>query len=81
MLGSADSFALRHHGLNAMLADDYPERAYSVEYALKDVQYLLEFARQARAELKGAKLALEALERADAAGNGTKYFPVLVKTL
>jgi len=81
MLGSADSFALRHHGLNAMLGDDYPERAYSVEYALKDVQYLLEFARQARAELKGAKLALEALERADAAGNGTKYFPVLVKTL
>jgi len=81
MLGSADSFALRHHGLNAMLGDDYPERAYSVEYALKDVQYLLEFAKQARAELKGAKLAMEALERAAAAGNGTKYFPVLVKTL
>jgi 3-hydroxyisobutyrate dehydrogenase-like beta-hydroxyacid dehydrogenase len=81
MLGSADSFALRHHGIEAMLSDEYPERAFSVEYALKDIQYLLEFARQARAELSGAKLAMSALERADAAGNGKRYFPVLVKTI
>ena len=64
-----------------MLSDEYPERAFSVEYALKDIQYLLEFARQARAELSGAKLAMSALERADAAGNGKRYFPVLVKTI
>jgi hypothetical protein len=79
--GSADSFALRNHGMKAMLADNFPELAYSVDYALKDMGYLLEFAKQARAELAGAKNALAALERAAAGGNGKKYFPVLVKTV
>lgn len=79
--GSADSFALRNHGMKAMLPDKFPERAYSVEYALKDMAYLMEFAKQARAELSAAKNALAALERAAAAGNGKQYFPVLAKTL
>ena len=79
--GSADSFALRHHGMAAMLPDDFPERAFSVEYALKDMEYLLEFAQQARAELAGAKNAMAALERAAVGGNRKKYFPVLVKTI
>jgi hypothetical protein len=79
--GSADSFALRHHGMKAMLPDEYPEKAFSVEYALKDMAYLLEFAKQARAELKGAQHAMEVLERAAVAGNRKKYFPILAKTL
>ena len=79
--GSADSFALRNHGMKAMVADKFPERAYSVEYALKDMQYLLEFAKQAKADLSAAKNAMAALERAAAAGNGKKYFPVLAKTI
>jgi 3-hydroxyisobutyrate dehydrogenase-like beta-hydroxyacid dehydrogenase len=81
MMGSADSFALRHHGVNAMLPGEYPERAFSVEYALKDMQYLLEFAAQTGIDLQGAKNAVAALERAAAAGNGSKYFPVLAKSL
>ncbi len=79
--GSADSFALRNHGMKAMLPDNFPELAYSVDYALKDMGYLLEFAAQARAELTGAKNALAALERAAAGGHGKKYFPVLAKTV
>ncbi len=79
--GSADSFALRNHGMKAMVADQFPERAYSVEYALKDMQYLLEFAKQAKADLSAAKNAMAALERAAAAGNGKTYFPVLAKTI
>jgi 3-hydroxyisobutyrate dehydrogenase-like beta-hydroxyacid dehydrogenase len=79
--GSADSFALRNHGMKAILVDNFPELAYSVDYALKDMGYLLEFAAQARAELTGAKNALAALERAAAGGNGGKYFPVLAKTV
>jgi len=81
MKGSADSFALRHHGVGAMLPEEFPERAFSVDYAMKDLEYVLEFARQAKAELKGARLAMEALERAVEAGNRSKYFPVLVKTI
>jgi len=79
--GSADSFALRHHGMKAMLPDKYPERAFSVEYALKDLEYALEFAKQARAELSGARNAKALLERAASAGHGKKYFPVLAKTI
>ena len=79
--GSADSFALRNHGMKAMLPDKFPERAYSIEYALKDMEYLLEFARQAKAELTAAKNAMAALERAAVAGNRKKYFPVLAKTI
>jgi 3-hydroxyisobutyrate dehydrogenase-like beta-hydroxyacid dehydrogenase len=79
--GSADSFALRNHGMKALLADEFPERAYSVEYALKDLGYVLELAAQAGVELRGAQNARAALERAKSAGYGGKYFPVLVKTL
>ena len=80
--GSADSFALRNHGMKAMLPDEYPERAYSVEYALKDMEYLLEFARQAQRRAEAARRTrMAALERAAAAGNGKQYFPVLAKTV
>jgi 3-hydroxyisobutyrate dehydrogenase-like beta-hydroxyacid dehydrogenase len=79
--GSADSFALRNHGMKALLPSDFPERAYSVEYALKDLGYALDLARQAGMELHGAENARAALERAKRAGNGNRYFPVLVKTL
>src|SRR5262245_55140816 len=44
--GSADSFALRNHGMKAMLPGVFPERAFSVEYARKDLGYLLELAKQ-----------------------------------
>ena len=40
--GSADSFALRNHGMKAMLPEEFPERAFSVEYALKDLRYAIE---------------------------------------
>ena len=43
--GSADSFALRNHGLKAMIPGEFPERAFSTEYALKDLSYALDLAR------------------------------------
>ena len=79
--GSADSFALRNHGMKALIPADFPERAYSVEYALKDLGYALDLARQAGIELPGAENARTLLEHAKSAGHGGKYFPVLVKTL
>jgi 3-hydroxyisobutyrate dehydrogenase-like beta-hydroxyacid dehydrogenase len=79
--GSADSFALRHHGMKALLPDSFPERAFPIEYALKDMDYFLEFAAQVGLEPSGAKNAMAALERAAVAGNRKKYFPVLIKTI
>ena len=46
--GSADSFALRNHGLKAVLPGEFPERAFSVEYARKDLAYALQLATRNR---------------------------------
>lgn len=77
--GSADSFALRHHAMKAMLPNRYPERAFSVTYALKDIGYALELAKLAGIELGGAQHAQRLLERAAAAGHTEEYFPVIAK--
>ena len=79
--GSADSFALRHHGMKAMLPNQYPERAFSVEYALKDVSYAMELAKLARIDLTGLKNAKALLEKAAAAGHTAEYFPVVAKVV
>ena len=75
--GSADSFALRNHGMKAMLPDEFPERAFSVRYARKDLAYALELARDGGIQTPGADAVRDLLERADAAGDGERYFPVL----
>ena len=79
--GSADSFALRNHAMKAMLPNEFPERAFSVEYALKDLGYALELARTAGIELTGLKSAKTLLEKAAAAGHGGEYFPVIAKVV
>ena len=79
--GSADSFALRHHGMKAMLPNQFPEKAFSVEYALKDVSYALELAKIARIDLTGLKNAKALLEKAAAGGHTAEYFPVIAKLI
>ena len=53
--GSADSFALRNHGMKAVLPGDFPERAFSVHYARKDLSYALELAADAGVNAEGAR--------------------------
>lgn len=75
--GSADSFALRNHGLKAMLPGVYPERAFSTRYAQKDLDYALALAAQTGVDARGARLAGERFARAIAAGDGDRYWPVI----
>jgi hypothetical protein len=77
--GSADSFALRNHGMKAMLPGAYPERAFSVEYAAKDNGYALELGRETGVELRGAQLLAGLLEEARAAGLGAAYWPAIAR--
>ena len=77
--GSADSFALRNHGMKAMLPGVYPERAFSVEYAAKDNGYALELGRETGVRLRGAELLAGLLEEAKAAGFGDDYWPVIAR--
>jgi 3-hydroxyisobutyrate dehydrogenase len=77
--GSADSFALRNHGLKAIVPGNFPERAFSTEYALKDLSYALELARDAGIKIRGAELIGQVLQEAIDAGSGGAYFPVISK--
>lgn len=77
--GSADSFALRNHGLKAIVPGNFPERAFSTEYALKDLSYALELASDAGIKIRGAELVGKVLQEAIDAGSGGAYFPVIAK--
>lgn len=79
--GSGDSFALRNHGMKSMLPGVYPEQAFSTEYALKDLEYAFELARDAGLELAGAQVARAKLKTAIAAGFGRNYWPVIAKII
>jgi 3-hydroxyisobutyrate dehydrogenase-like beta-hydroxyacid dehydrogenase len=78
---SADSFALRNHGLKALVPGEFPERAFSARYMLKDVGYALELAESQGLELRGAKLVAELLDETIRAGAGDEYFPALIKVI
>jgi 3-hydroxyisobutyrate dehydrogenase len=77
--GSADSFALRNHGIKAIVPENFPERAFSTEYALKDLSYALELAADAGIKIRGAELIGQVLQEAIDAGSGAAYFPVIAK--
>jgi 3-hydroxyisobutyrate dehydrogenase-like beta-hydroxyacid dehydrogenase len=79
--GSADSFALRNHGMKAMLPGVFPERAFSTEYALKDLSYAIEMGEQHGVPGLGADVARELMERAVELGHGKEYWPVLLKAI
>jgi 3-hydroxyisobutyrate dehydrogenase-like beta-hydroxyacid dehydrogenase len=79
--GSADSFALRNHGMKAMLPGIFPERAFSAEYALKDLGYAIEMAEAQGVPALGADVARELMERAVELGHGKEYWPVLLKAI
>jgi 3-hydroxyisobutyrate dehydrogenase len=79
MQGSADSFALRNHGLKAMLPGIYPLRAFSTRYALKDLEYALELAAAAEVDAAGARLVRERFAAAIRAGDGDRYWPVIAE--
>lgn len=75
---SADSFVLRSHGMGSMLSGDFPEERFPARYALKDVTYALALAADAKVEAYGAKLARAMIEDAVDAGDGEKYWPVIL---
>ncbi len=79
--GSADSFALRNHGMKALLPESHPERAFPVTYMLKDLGYALELARAAGLELQGAGTVRRLLEETAALGLGEAYHTALIEAV
>ncbi|MDE2580899.1 MAG: NAD(P)-dependent oxidoreductase, partial [Rhodospirillales bacterium] len=79
--GSGDSFVLRSHGMKAMLPRVFPERAFSTRYAMKDLSYALELAREAGVAVPGAELTMQRLRAAAEAGHGEAYHPVVLEVI
>jgi 3-hydroxyisobutyrate dehydrogenase-like beta-hydroxyacid dehydrogenase len=79
--GSADSFALRNHGMKAMLPGKFPERAFSVEYARKDLAYALRLASETGVDARGAHTVDAWFSKAIKAGEGGQYHPVISRRI
>ena len=79
--GSADSFALRNHGMKAILPEKFPQRAFSTDYAIKDISYALRLAEQTGVAARGAELARATLETSRSVGNADAYWPVLAHVI
>lgn len=79
--GSSDSFALRNHGMKSLLSNTYPEKAFSVRYAEKDLAYALDMARKQGIDVPGAANVGAQFEKAIAEGHGDLYFPVLRRVI
>lgn len=79
--GSADSFALRNHGMKAVLPGEFPERAFSVRYAQKDLKYALQLAREAGVDARGAAVVDGWFQQAIERGMGDKYHPVISRLI
>ena len=61
--------------------DRSPERAFSVEYAKKDLAYALRLAAEGGVDASGARNADSWLARAIEAGDGERYWPVLSRQI
>jgi 3-hydroxyisobutyrate dehydrogenase-like beta-hydroxyacid dehydrogenase len=75
--GSADSFALRNHGMKAILPGEFPERAFSVRYARKDLAYALQLAAETGVQARGARVVDQWFGEAIAQEQGDRYYPVI----
>jgi 3-hydroxyisobutyrate dehydrogenase len=76
--GSGDSFALRNHGMKSMLPKQFPLRAFSTRYAMKDLSYALDMATASGFDAEGAQLTMRRLQESDRLGHGDEYFPAML---
>jgi 3-hydroxyisobutyrate dehydrogenase-like beta-hydroxyacid dehydrogenase len=80
-LGSGDSFALRNHGLKAMVPRQFPEKAFPSPYVLKDLGYAITLAEQTGVEPRLPRLAAEYYTAAVNQGLGDRYFPAIIEVV
>jgi len=79
--GSGDSFALRNHGMKALLPREFPEKAFPPEYVVKDFSYILELAEQTGVNSRVAKLAERYYATAAKSGWSGRYFPCVIEII
>jgi 3-hydroxyisobutyrate dehydrogenase-like beta-hydroxyacid dehydrogenase len=80
-MGSADSFILRRTVSATMIPDEFPERAFPTNYAIKDLALALRLADDVGIDAAGARQTMELLCRTRDAGFAWKYFPAMIRVL
>lgn len=79
--GSGDSFVLRNHGIKAMLPRVFPDKAFSPEYVLKDLSYVLELADQSDLAVHVTELAKRYYAATAQNGWSGRYFPAVIDVI
>jgi 3-hydroxyisobutyrate dehydrogenase-like beta-hydroxyacid dehydrogenase len=79
--GSGDSFVLRNHGRKAMLPRQFPDKAFSPEYVLKDIGYVLELGSQTGVATHVTDLARRYYASTAANGFSGRYFPAVIEVI
>lgn len=79
--GSGDSFALRNHARKAMLPRQFPDKAFSPEYVLKDISYVLELAQQVGVSAHVTELAQRYYDATARGGWSGRYFPAVIEVV
>ena len=64
-----------------MVPGVFPEDAFPVDYAIKDIALALDLAAQGGVTATGARTACELLQATSRAGFTTEYWPVVVKVV
>ena len=80
-LGSGNSFALQNHAAKTMVPRDFPEKAFPMAYALKDLGYAIELAESTGVAPRLPRLAAEYYQAAIDRGIGEKYFPAIIEVV
>jgi 3-hydroxyisobutyrate dehydrogenase len=78
---SGSSFVSMNHGVKAMVPGKFPVKQFPARYALKDLSYALELAKEGGVEAPGAELAGQILQSAIEMGNGEEYWPTIIKSV
>jgi 3-hydroxyisobutyrate dehydrogenase-like beta-hydroxyacid dehydrogenase len=78
-LGSADSFALRKTASATMIPDEFPEKAFPTDYAIKDLALALSLADDEGIAAAAARQTMAVLEQTSAAGYGASYYPAMIR--
>jgi len=78
---SADSFALRNHGMKSLLPESHPKQAFPVTYMLKDVRYAMALANAAGLDLQGAGTTIRLLEETAQLGLTEEYYTAVLEAV
>jgi 3-hydroxyisobutyrate dehydrogenase-like beta-hydroxyacid dehydrogenase len=77
---SADSFALRSHGVKSMVPRDFPAKSFPAAYVVKDLTYAMELARSMGVDPRLTEVTTAYFRDVDKA-YGDRYYPALVELI